>query len=508
MRRLRRSLLVAALVVVATAPAAGANDELPLGPRHLDETRTTRWVAPGVTHTRIVRGAPDPRDRWTVDVAVQASRREARSVADRLGALGHSARIERIGPRPQDDPQRGPLGFRIRVGRFATQAEADALRARLLTEGFTSPRSVFEGEDGEHTTGPWVVNVLEVAPGRAAPALATAVVPGRELLTALAARRPSLASINGGYFVIGAANGTDGDLAGIYAEGGELISEAVNGRTSLLLPRHGAARVAALTTALRLRAADGAQRELDGLNRVPGLIRGCGGSGGDLPTELPKHDFTCTDAGEIIRFEPVFGAATEPGPGVEAVLDADDVVVGVREPRGRAIPADGAVLAGTGDGADWLRAHALAGSRVTARETLSAAGNGPLALRRVGILNGGPRLLRSGAIDIPAFAEGFQYPEDPGFLYRFGLRRNPRTLAGVRSDGRLLLVTVDGRAPGHSVGASFEESAALLRALGARDAVNLDGGGSTAMTVGSALLTRPSDATGERPIADAIVVEP
>jgi len=58
------------------------------------------------------------------------------------------------------------------------------------------------------------------------------------------------------------------------------------------------------------------------------------------------------------------------------------------------------------------------------------------------------------------------------------------------------------------VGASFAESAALLRALGARDAVNLDGGGSTAMTVGSTLLTRPSDTTGERPIADAIVVGP
>ncbi len=93
-----------------------------------------------------------------------------------------------------------------------------------------------------------------------------------------------------------------------------------------------------------------------------------------------------------------------------------------------------------------------------------------------------------------------------GFLYRFGLRRNPRTLAGVRRDGRLLLITIDGRAPGHSVGASFAESAAVLRALGARDGVNLDGGGSTAMTIGPTLVTRPSDATGERPIGDAIIV--
>ncbi len=36
--------------------------------------------------------------------------------------------------------------------------------------------------------------------------------------------------------------------------------------------------------------------------------------------------------------------------------------------------------------------------------------------------------------------------------------------------------------------------------------MNLDGGGSTTMTIGSELVTRPSDATGERPIGDAIVL--
>ena len=45
-----------------------------------------------------------------------------------------------------------------------------------------------------------------------------------------------------------------------------------------------------------------------------------------------------------------------------------------------------------------------------------------------------------------------------------------------------------------------------MRALGARDALNLDGGGSTAMALGTSLVTRPSDATGERPVGDAIVL--
>jgi exopolysaccharide biosynthesis protein len=46
----------------------------------------------------------------------------------------------------------------------------------------------------------------------------------------------------------------------------------------------------------------------------------------------------------------------------------------------------------------------------------------------------------------------------------------------------------------------------VMRALGARDALNLDGGGSTGMTIGGNLVTRPSDPTGERPIADAILI--
>jgi exopolysaccharide biosynthesis protein len=57
-----------------------------------------------------------------------------------------------------------------------------------------------------------------------------------------------------------------------------------------------------------------------------------------------------------------------------------------------------------------------------------------------------------------------------------------------------------------TVGASFKESAAIMDAFGAQEAVNLDGGGSTGMTLGRRLVTRPSDATGECPIGDAIVL--
>lgn len=91
------------------------------------------------------------------------------------------------------------------------------------------------------------MHVLEVDPGLygglVAPELATEAVPEREPLTSISARTDSLAAINGGYFVIEPRDGTPGDLAGISVLEGDLVSEAVGGRTSLLLPEGDGARV-------------------------------------------------------------------------------------------------------------------------------------------------------------------------------------------------------------------------------------------------------------------------
>ena len=101
-------------------------------------------------------------------------------------------------------------------------------------------------------------------------------------------------------------------------------------------------------------------------------------------------------------------------------------------------------------------------------------------------------MLRDGEIKITAFAEGFHWQENPEFYYRFGIRRNPRTLAGVTASGKLLLVTVDGRRPGWSIGASFRESALIMRSLRAIDAVNLDGGGFTTLSINQQLTNHPA----------------
>lgn len=74
---------------------------------------------------------------------------------------------------------------------------------------------------------------------------------------------------------------------------------------------------------------------------------------------------------------------------------------------------------------------------------------------------------------------------------------HPRTAVGVADDGRtLLLVVVDGRQKGYSEGVHLAELGEMLRLLGAVDGLNLDGGGTTTMTLaapdgGFRLVNRP-----------------
>ena len=92
----------------------------------------------------------------------------------------------------------------------------------------------------------------------------------------------------------------------------------------------------------------------------------------------------------------------------------------------------------------------------------------------------------------------------------FNTRRNPRTAVGRRTDGTVLLVVADGR-NAQAAGLSMTELQQVMAALGCADAINLDGGGSTAMVVRGEVVNHPSDnrkfdAAGERAVANVIIV--
>jgi len=78
---------------------------------------------------------------------------------------------------------------------------------------------------------------------------------------------------------------------------------------------------------------------------------------------------------------------------------------------------------------------------------------------------------------------------------KFFTDAHPRTAIGYTDDQKLLLVTVDGRQPGVSEGMPLDELADFMIKLGAVEAINLDGGGSTTLAIAAPepeLLNTPS----------------
>jgi len=113
-------------------------------------------------------------------------------------------------------------------------------------------------------------------------------------------------------------------------------------------------------------------------------------------------------------------------------------------------------------------------------------------------IGAGPALLRDGEIRVTADEEVFFGSSIPAV--------HPRTAAGRTADGRLILMVVDGRQPA-SRGVNLEELALLMRSVGAVDALNLDGGGSSALVVRGVLLNRPAGGTAEREVMSALVTQ-
>jgi hypothetical protein len=169
-------------------------------------------------------------------------------------------------------------------------------------------------------------------------------------------------------------------------------------------------------------------------------------------------------------------------------LTTDYVVDAVRCAEARMAPRGGTVLSALWKGVADDDIRALRRNQVVRLRW---------SLRWIGIMDmiaGNPTLLRDGVItatDCPA-----------SFCHR-----HPRTGVGFTPEGKLLLVTVDGRQR-RSVGMTPRQFAKLFRRLGARWALNLDGGGSTTMFVKGDVVNRPSDSGGERAVSSALLVLP
>ncbi|WP_429762752.1 phosphodiester glycosidase family protein [Isoptericola nanjingensis] len=301
-------------------------------------------------------------------------------------------------------------------------------------------------------------------------------VAGNATVSEMAADRGAVAAINGDFFDIN----NSGAALGAAVDDGTLLKSAAPGREkALTVDSSGVARLAELF--------------LEGTVTL--------GTGDDAP-ELPVAglNVTAVPAGGVAVFDAAWGDAARTRPlgageqGVEVQVrtapgsdeGAAGTVVSVGAPGSGRLPADvRAVVARPGAAADALAALAP-GDEVT----LAYGLRDDLGELRTAI-GGDPDdwLLEDGEVT--------------SSTSDFATLRHPRTAVGLSADGTTAyLVVVDGR-QAQSIGASLPELGRFLDQLGADDAINLDGGGSTTMVArlpgdaGTSVLNSPSDG-GER----------
>lgn len=216
---------------------------------------------------------------------------------------------------------------------------------------------------------------------------------------------------------------------------------------------------------------------------------------GGRTARLTQLNNARVDRDGIGVFDPMWGTysrarAVEGAARVTEVVVRAGVVAEVRPAAGAgAIPADGYVLVGRESGADTLAG--LRPGEGVGVDYAPRTGDGSAPVTAIG---GNQVLLRDGEVVAPP---------DP---------LHPRTAVGFSADGRkVFMLTVDGRQAPYLLGLNLRDVAAVLKEMGAHNALNLDGGGSSTLLArepGDAVArveNEPSDG-GERPVPNGLAL--
>ena len=337
--------------------------------------------------------------------------------------------------------------------------------------------------------GPWWIHVIEVdlqSAGLDSIELRTSSASsdrgGVERTSALA--KDALAGVNGDFFYTKEKSHT----AGLLIRDGVLI-QAPQRRSALVFSRSGSPLIGAFKVEFGAVLADGSALPISGFNRAPNK------------KEFTLYNVHARTQHDSVRAALGFRLQRIAG---QSILN-DTVFARVLQLRRQAWPL---VM----EEGQWLIAagsQAAKANSIAPGDTLQLFGRLPPAQQPIfEAVGGGPRILRDGNISIEHELERLSraFAED----------RHPRTAVGYTQDQSVLfLVVVDGRQPGYSMGMTLEELAHFMRTqLGdfslskenAYQGLNLDGGGSSTMVVEGEVVNSPSDQTGERPVANALII--
>lgn len=302
-------------------------------------------------------------------------------------------------------------------------------------------------------------------------------VAARDEVSDLAEKGDAVAAVNGDFFNIGQTGAPEGPA---IADRADLKGSLADQTAVFGVGADGLARMDELALEGEVSTPDGAFG-LDGLNQFV-IEKGGIGAFNRIWGSASRDRATCSASHSVA--EPCSGQTFE-------VVVKDGVVTEKRaEPGSGEIPAGTSVLVGREEGAALLERELQVGERVDLGYRLVPLRGGPLEFA----IGGGPHLVRDG--------------QRPGGLDSAYLA--PRTAVGNSADGtRMYLLTVDGRSA-QSRGMHLEELAGLMQDIGADDAFNLDGGGSSTLIAEEpgeddpTVQNAPSSGGIERPVPNGI----
>ena len=301
---------------------------------------------------------------------------------------------------------------------------------------------------------------------------------GREAISDTTRRKGALVGMNADFCSF------TGDPASLCIVDGELVSEPVGHRLAVVFYKDGTAAFDNPTYEAKLTLANGVSHTVNCIDRL------------DVPND------------RLVVYASIFGASTRTTiAGTEVVCSSDDLPIRsgktvnltVTEVRANAkntvIPKGGVILTGSGTEAAFLADNLKPGDKLSIRFDIIST-NGVDYSRVEQAVSGKPWLLKNG--------ERFLDLANEGVSASFSSYRNPRTAVGLTADGKVILVTVDGR-QSISRGISLPDLSDVMKRLGAVNAVNLDGGGSTTLSYRGIVINSPSGGP-QRPVPNALLV--
>jgi len=317
--------------------------------------------------------------------------------------------------------------------------------------------------------GPLDVYVLKVDPGQEGleirPALAGKTVHSRHSVLNIARQHGAVAALNGGFFA------GQGPPLGLLIIDGEWIKHSILHRTALGITADGELLMGRVSFDGRLYFGDHGYLELDGLNR--------------------GHD----ESYRLVIYTPRWGEVLSPCAQCTRLIVSSEAVVVAKHTQAQSveIPVGGYVISGSGRYASLLeKVHEGEGVWTRLRTN-------PEWKKLAYALGGGPRLVKDGRPHVTASPEVF------GRDVRVGAAS--RSAVAITQDGLLMLVAVETPPDEPGSGVTLTELAQILVKLGARDAMNLDGGGSTTVVQRDQVINHPRDGRS-RAVSNALVVVP